>query len=229
MKRVIFIFAILAFALRLPGQTNESVRLALISESDEASAVVDILTAELSNNKNLQLLERAEIEKVYQEQGMSAGNKDYLKLGQILGADGLLLMETVKEGTNQYLNMRLVAVKPGVALVAEQFSWPVENLTEWSSTFGKHLHLFLPKLSVLLKDAIPISVVNLRSAISSAEGAETEQQLKLLTIQRLSREKELFVLERQKMQLLSEEKDLKLDDSAFWNGSYPLSELGGRW
>jgi len=54
------------------------------------------------------------------------------------------------------------------------------------------------------------------------EGAETERQLKLLTIQRLSQEKELFVLERQKMQLLSEEKELKADDSAFWNGSYLL-------
>jgi len=86
MKNILFIFTILAFALRSPGQTNEPVRLALVSESDEASAVVDVLTAELSGHKNLQLLERNEIEKVYREQGLSAGNQDYLKLGQILGA-----------------------------------------------------------------------------------------------------------------------------------------------
>ena len=65
-------------------------------------------------------------------------------------------------------------------------------------------------------------MVNLRSAVQSAEGQETERQLKLLTIQRLSQEKQFFVLERQRMQLLSEEKELKADESAFWNGSYLL-------
>jgi hypothetical protein len=107
-----------------------------------------------------------------------------------------------------------VAVKPGVVLAAEKLTWPTKNLTEWSPGFAKYLDSFLPKLAVLVKDAIPISVVNLRSAIASAEGAEAERQLKLLTIQRLSREPQMFVLERQRMQLLSEEKDLKLDDSA---------------
>jgi len=153
---------------------------------------------------------------------LSAGNKDYLKLGQVLGADGLLLLDIVNEGTNQSLNIRLMAVKPGVVLVAEKFLWTGKNPTEWASSFTKHLDLFLPKLTVLVKDAIPISVVNLRSAISSADGLETERQLKLLTIQRLSREPQLFVLERQQMQLLGEEKELKLDDSAFWNGSILL-------
>jgi len=68
-------------------------------------------------------------------------------------------------------------------------------------------------------------VVNLRSAVQSADSLETERQLKLLTIQRLSQERQLFVLERQKMQLLALEKDLKLDDSTFWNGSYLLEGL----
>jgi Ca2+-binding EF-hand superfamily protein len=222
MKSYLFISIIAALALRAPAQTNGPVRLAMISESGDASAAVDVLTAELSSHANLQLLERNEIEKVYREQGLSAGNKDYLKLGQILGADGLLLMETVKEDTNQFLNIRLVAVKPGVVLVAEQFSWPMTNLTEWSPAFARHLDLFLPKLTVPAKDALPISVVNLRSAIASAEALETERQLKLLALQRLSREPQIFVLEREQMQLLGEEKELKLDDSPFWNGSYLL-------
>ena len=222
MKKALFFLAAVAFALRLPAQTNPPARLALVAESPDASAAADVLTAEFSSHKNLQLLERNEIEKVYREQGLAAGNRDYLKLGQILGADGLLLLETAKDGTNQFLNVRLMAVKPGVVLVAERFPWPMKNMTEWSPIYARHLDIFLPKLTVLVKDAIPISVVNLRSAVSSSEAQETERQLKLLTIQRLSEERQLFVLERQKMQLLSEEKGLKLDDSAFWNGSYLL-------
>jgi len=220
-KRFLFFIALFAFT-RLLAQTNGPVRLALISENDPAATAADVLTAQFSGNQKIQLLERNQIARVYREQGLSAANTDYLKLGQILGADGLLLLQTATEGTNQFLNVRLMAVKPGVVLLAERYPWPVTDLTEWSPAFAKHLDLFLPKLTVLVKDAIPISVVNLRSSIQSADSVESEQQLKLLTIQRLSREPQLFVLERQKMQLLGEEKDLNLDDSAFWNGSYLL-------
>src|SRR4051812_30069369 len=80
-----------------------------------------------------------------------------------------------------------------------------------------------PKLDVLAKDAIPISILNLRSALQSAESREAERQLTLLAIERLSREPRLFVLERRRMQLLTAEKELNgLDDSAFWDGSYLL-------
>jgi hypothetical protein len=185
-KSILLVLVILISTLRLPAQTNVPARLALLAESPDASAALDVLTAQLSGNKNLQLLERNEIEKVYREQGLSVANRDYLKLGQILGADGLLLMETAREGTNQFLNVRLVAVKPGVVLAAEKFSWPLASVVEWSSSFAGHLDLFLPKLMVLVKDAIPISVVNLRSSIQSTGSLEAEKQLKLLTIQRLS-------------------------------------------
>jgi Ca2+-binding EF-hand superfamily protein len=222
MKNTLCILTILFFTLRLTAQTNAPIQLALLSESDEAATAVDVLTAELSSHKDLQLLERSEIDKVYREQGLAAGSRDDLKLGRILGADGLLLLETTQSGTNQYLNVRLIAVKPGVVLMAERFSWPLPEFNGWALLVANHINPLLPKLTVLLKDAIPISVVNLRSAISSDEARETERQLKSLVIQRLSQEPRLFVLERQKMQLLTEEKDLKMDDSAFWNGSYLL-------
>ena len=222
MKRAVLFLIFLAAVLRLPAQTNTLVRLALVSETDETFTAADILTADLSGNKNLQLLERNEIDRVYREQALSAGNKDYLKLGQILGADGLLLLDVVRTPQSTNLMARFIAVKPGVILTDGSFDWPLKDTAQWAESVSSYLNLLLPKLSVQATDAIPISVVNLRSAVASAEGAETERQLKLLTIQRLSQEKELFVLERQKMQLLSEEKDLKLDDSAFWNGSYLL-------
>jgi hypothetical protein len=204
------------------AQSNAPVRLALITESGEASTVVDVLTVQLSKNDQIQLLERNEIEKVYREQGLSAANKDYLKLGQILGADGLLLFDVVrmKQATN--LTARLIAVKPGVVLLNEAFPWPLKDLTEWTPVFANHLRPLLPKLSVLPKDAIPLSVINFRSAVQSVESQETERQLKLLAIQRLSQVQQFFVLERQKMQRLSEEKVLKVDESVFWNGSYLL-------
>lgn len=218
MKKNFLIIAILISALRLPAQTNAPVRLALVAESADASAAADVLTAELSNHKNLQLLERNAVEKIYREQALSAGNRDYLKLGQILGADGLLLLDMDKGAV---LKSRLIAVKPGVVLAAESFPKPDKDLADWASAYARHLEPLFPKLTVLAKDAIPISVVNLRSALQSAAGKETERQLTLLLVERLSREPRLFVTERQRLNTLATEKALAgLDDSAFWDGSF---------
>ena len=75
-----------------------AVRLAIVPESSAAASAGDLLTMELSSKPHLQLLERAEIEKVYREQGLAAENNNYLKLGQILGADGLLLWMSPRKG-----------------------------------------------------------------------------------------------------------------------------------
>ena len=222
MKNLSGALVIIILATRLLAQSNTPVRLALIAETEEASAASDVLTAQLSGNPKLHLLERNEIEKVYREQALSAGDKDYLKLGRILGADGLLLFDVVRTPQATNLTARLIAVKPGVVLMNESFPWPLKDMTGWTPIFASHLNPFLPKLSVLAKDAIPISIVNLRSSVQSAEAQETERQLKLLIIQRLSQEPRFFVLERQRMQLLGGEKELKADESAFWNGSYLL-------
>ena len=122
MKRILFVAVFLTIAMQLRAQSNAPVRLALISENDQAATAADVLTVQFSHDSKIQLLERAQIARVYSEQGLSKANTDYLKLGQILGADGLLLLQTATEGTNQFLNIRLVAVKPGVVLLAEKFA-----------------------------------------------------------------------------------------------------------
>ena len=46
-----------------------------------------------------------------------------------------------------------------------------------------------------------------------------ERQLQTLAVQRLSPRAGLFVLERQKLQQVGEEKNLSADETAFWNGA----------
>ena len=80
MKSGLWTLSLLAVAALAAAQSHAgSVRLALIVESPGAAAAADVLTVELSKKDGLQLLERAEIDKVYREQALSAGNKDYLK------------------------------------------------------------------------------------------------------------------------------------------------------
>ena len=89
MKPLLWLLLAASLVMRAAGQSNTPVQLAVIAENGEASAVGDLLTAELSKNPRITLLERNEIERVYREQGLSAANRDYLRLGQVLGADGL--------------------------------------------------------------------------------------------------------------------------------------------
>ncbi|HZM04908.1 MAG TPA: CsgG/HfaB family protein, partial [Candidatus Saccharimonadales bacterium] len=242
MKKVWLLAGLLVWGHTLAAQSNVPIRLAVVAETGSAFEpdvpasiqgfmskfgttldAADLLTAQLSTHVNLQLLERNEIEKVYREQSLSAENHNDLKLGQILGADGVLLLRLTHGPDSSHLSVRLIAVKAGAVVLAETFTGsPRLTLPDWASAFATQLEPFLPKLAVPGKDAIPISIVNFRGAVRSPEAAQMEQQLRLLTIERLSQEPRFFVLERQQMGLLGGEKELKLDDSAFWNGRYLL-------
>lgn len=225
MNKTVLTFAISLLALNLTAQPGKPVRLALVPETDEVFAACDVLTARLSGDGKLQLLERADIKRVYREQGRSAANGDDLKMGRLLGADGLLLLNVIRTPQSTNLLARLVAVKPGVVLTDGSFPWPLRDLKEWTDSVATGIGTFVPKLTLSANDAVALSLVNLRSAVQSANASELEQQLKLLAIQRLSRERQLFVLERQKMQLLDEEKTLKAENAAFWSGSYLLDGI----
>jgi hypothetical protein len=220
--RVLALFAVAASRL-LAQPASTPARLALVIEEPSLTTAADVLTVELSHRPGVQLFEREEINRVYREQQLSAANRDYLKLGQLLSADGLLVLGTMREGTNQLLTARLIATRPGVIISYARSPWPVATPSEWARGMASHLEPLLPKLTVLVKDAVPVSVVNLRSAMQTKEAPELERQLTLLSIERLSRERQLFVLERRKMQFLGAEHELAgLDESAFWKGSYLL-------
>lgn len=205
-----------------------SVRLAIIPEAAHVRPVADVLTATLSSGDAVQLVERAELERVLAEQGVASGANKLLALGQTLRADGVLLVSLSGVGTNQVLNLRLLAVQPGV--VVRQFSadWPPPDLTTWSGEVSQRLAPWWPKLTVLEKDAVPISILNLRSAVRTAEAEALERELTTLLYHRLSQQPEVFVLERRRLELLAEEKELTGAGSAFWNGGFLLDGVINR-
>ena len=146
MRKILALFFMVMLVARAHAQSNAPVRLALIAEGDESSQTSDILTVELSKNPQIKLLERNEIEKVYHEQGLSSANRDYLKLGQVLGADGLLLVRASAATNNapvvvsvvarnakskMDLNVQLIAVRPGVLLTSERFSG-IDDISRWA-------------------------------------------------------------------------------------------------
>ena len=224
-QRILLIAAIITTMVlgQVAVLAAQPARVAVIADDPALAMAVDFLTVDLSKQPDVRLLERAEIDRVVKELALSAATaKNYLKLGQVLGADGLLTLELAKEGSNTWLNLRLIAVKPGVALASQKYPWPLQEIETWVPIAANQLKTLLPKLNVLPKDAVPISILNLRSATQSKEGQDLERELTLLMIRRLIHEKPLFVLERQKLEAASQEKALNADETTFWNGSYLL-------
>ncbi|HYG22654.1 MAG TPA: EF-hand domain-containing protein [Verrucomicrobiae bacterium] len=214
---IVFLFCSLALCL---GADTPVPRLAIVPEQPSLAPLTDLLTAGFSQLSGVALLERAEIEKVYREQALSAASPDVLKLGQLLGADGLLLLTRREAGEAASVTVRLIAVGPGVILSAQTLPLEGESSAAWAATFPQRLRPLLPKLMVLKEQAIPISILNLRSAVQSPAGIVAESQLKALLIQRLATEPRLFVLERERLELLNEEKELRLNSDSFWSGAY---------
>ena len=177
------------------------IRIAIIAEDESVRKEADLLTVELSQKPGLELLERTQIEKIFQEQAISATQKGgMLQLGRLLGADGLIIIETQPGDGRSDLSLRLVAVKPGVVL--DQISWPrpVPETAKAVSFLAKKWDAFWPKLAVTVRDAVPISILNLRSALGSLESERQERELTFLLASRLTREVGVFVLERRRLQ-----------------------------
>ncbi len=203
----IHIFASLAFAS--PGLASEPVRLA-ISGDPAFAKEADLLTVELSKAQEVVLLERQQILKIAEEQALhTEKGADSIKLGQLLGADGLLILSPTEIDGRKLIAARLVAIHLGV--VIDEWTSPPYDAADGRGMemfFSRRIVPLLQKLRVSKKDAIPVSVAGLFAAVDSPELRAVERELTWLLIHRLTKEPSVFVLERRRMEDLALEKNL---------------------
>ncbi len=200
------------------------VKIAIIAD-ESLREYADILTVELSKDKDLVLLERSKIDKIFKEQQISVENlgAKSIELGKLLGADGLIILKKINFDKKEFVVSRLVAVNTGVILGATFQPFPPEKSDEWLKGIQTRFLLLLPKLKVQSKDSVPISILNIRAPIDTSELKLLEKEFTLALAFRLVQEKEIFVLERWKMEKLDWEKDLgSAENNPFWTGSYLL-------
>lgn len=199
-----------------------SVKLGIAALDSQTRAVADRLTIDLSAVNEIELLERSEIDRVLAEQHLSlAAGSDVVRLGALLSANGLLILERRETGAGPLLAAKLVAAGPGVVLLDDVAPWPPADSSEWCQRMVRLLEPMLPKLAVSKENAIPISILNLRSALQSREARETERELTLLLIHRLAQEPRVFVLERRHLAEALFEKQIAPDETEpIWTGRY---------
>ncbi len=198
------------------------VKIAIIGDTVKLGGYVDLLTNDLGRDNGIIVLERTAIEHVLKEHeiALSQRAENCIQIGHLLGADGVIVLKEFDHKGKKMLSARLVGVNTGAIL--ENLIVPSENMSveSWTgSVLGRFRPLF-GKLEVTRDQAVPISLMNIRSPIDDPEFLFAEKQLTVLMSQRLMLEKEFFVLERWKMGELVWEKELSNTESGFWAGSY---------
>ncbi len=175
-----------------PATTTASPsRLAVISSADTADLAA-LVTTELSNNPDIILVDRDALSKVGDELKIQTmAGSDASALGKLLNADGLLILE--KQGDT--IHARLTAVGLGYSVFDLQIA-PGLDANELSKSLSHRAVQFAPKLKLTSTQAIPISILNLRSDLSTQNSTKVERDLTLLLESRLASIPEYVVLER---------------------------------
>ncbi len=217
--RLIFVSLMIAFCAATASQAASS-RLGVIAFGADVQNAAALLTAALSKQDGIELLERTDLDLLAKERALSITKA--LEAARTLGADSLLFLESSGTGTNQLCSIRLVAAKPGVILFSTRLPWPPENVSEWAEKISVKIAPTAIKASVPAEKAVRLSILNLRSAANSPAQQILERELTSLLLVRLTQEPELFVLERRQLAAASFEQDLAAGEAKFWTGSHLL-------
>ncbi len=184
-------------------------RIAIVAldASQEVQAAVPLLTAWLTTNQTVQLVERADLERILSEQHLSlSGLADpgrQLHVGQLLRADGLVLLS--KDSVRGSLALRMAETRQGfrVSLI----SYPLANrkLADVIREIQGDLLNSLPKLSLDPAQCLLLSVAAIGNATMIPEAAWIETELAEAIEQGFSRYPRVLILERRQLGRLMEE------------------------
>jgi len=214
-QSIFLVLALLSFA-----PLTEAARLGIVQSGENTAPAADLLTASLSKKIGIQLVERAELERIAKERGLPLTRA--AETGKLVGADALIFLESSGAGTNQTATLRTVGVRQGAILYSTSLKWPPQALDEWAEKIADKLALAAAKSTIDPDAAIKVSVLNLRSAINSPAQQLLERELTSALLVRLAQEPQIFVLERRQLGAAVFEKELAASEEKFWTGSHLL-------
>ncbi|MEA3212126.1 MAG: hypothetical protein QOE70_5183 [Chthoniobacter sp.] len=205
----------------LPAPTGKC-RLAVIADAALA-APADLLTARLSQDAGFEVLERAELDRILREQSLSSSIAEdpagAVKVGALLGADALILVQKIVIGGNALVQARFVRVHPGLILDTNHAVHPLAAPAPWADSLAQRIAPLARK--AIARDAMALSIVGWRTSVPTTTGGELERAAGLLLTDRLVREPQLHLLERVAIDALTREHALGTEGE-FWAGSWLL-------
>jgi len=209
-----------------------TVRVALIADKASGlhkSPLVSLLEVELSRKDNIQLLERAEIDKILQEQQLSVAGllqrHSAVKVGRLLRVDAFLLLSTEadkdqKQNRNKLLRVRLMETAHGLRLL-DSFEEPDgAKLEDTVKRITEKVIAAVPKIMLPPGEAIPVGIVDIHRVQLGERYQWLARTLPAMLSARLSKEPRIIMLEREDLKILHDEKLLaEGEDAEFWSSA----------
>jgi hypothetical protein len=208
---------ILSAGMAVGDPATGASRLAIVSDAGDGNLAA-LVTTELSATSGVVLLERDDLAKIGDEMKVQQlASTDPIALGKLAGADGLIFLDQRPDGTH----VRLTAVNLGYALFDEVLPRGMD-LTQEAKTIGHLAAIDSGKLKLEPTKAVPISILNLRSEVTTSDSTKIERNLTLLLESRLSSVPEFVVLERRHAWNLGFEHSLDAAAAPLLEGAYVL-------
>jgi hypothetical protein len=223
MKRGLFPSWLRLFALgfMISGPVlAQSARVAVSGDPSLAN-LIDVTSSELSKLPELSVLDRADLNKLGQEQEIeSVLNSQNFTPIQLLPADGLVLLRAATANGKTGVFARLVAVQPGIILREVALPDGIDPVAQ-AQTLEKEFAPYWLKLAAIQKGKVEaLSLLGLRFEVDAPETRKVERRMTLLLASRLSAEPDVLVLERWRLNDAVFEKTLAPQTpSPFWTGS----------
>jgi len=207
-KNGLIVFCVLAlfilsanFANAQDSLETKPVKIAIIGDTEKFLPQMDLLTVKLSEDPNIQILERSDWDYLLRERTISASKigQSSVKIGRLLGADALIILTEKIVGKKKVLFTKLVAVKSGVVL--DSIASPIKSNKETFDLSSAIEIRFKPKIEKLNSETkkTVVSMLNIKAAVSTPELLSVEHDLNAAFAHRLMREQNLLVSERWNM------------------------------
>ena len=229
-KHVLLLSVLILFAADFAfANSVQTISIGLIadkSSSLDKSPLVSLLEVELSQKEGIQLLERAEIDKILEEQRLSAAGlqdrNSIMKIGQLLRADAFIMLslESQIQDANDLIRVRFAETAHGLRLMDYFEQSDSENPHESVENIVQELESVLKKISQPDEKLIPIGIVDIHRVELGEQYKMLERTLPTMLSVRLSLEPQIIILEREDLKALLDEKLMTQgDDTEFWNSA----------
>ncbi|MBU0534294.1 MAG: CsgG/HfaB family protein [Candidatus Omnitrophica bacterium] len=215
------------------SETKSQPTIAVLGTISELSDLCALVEAGLFQ-KGINLVERAKIDSILKEQKLTASGlvdrDNLIKLGQLLRADGFLLISIEEEQKEikdkpqekalPILRIRLIDTAYGLRFLDTFEEWDSTKLKETAERITENVSAIAPKLILPPDKAIPIGIVGIHRVELDERYQWLTRALPTMLSARLNKEPRIIMLEREDLKMLLDEKLLTQGkDTAFWGSA----------
>jgi hypothetical protein len=216
--RITLIFLLIGLATCLNGQASETTpqRWAIIATDAMMRPLADLLTVELSRWENIEIVERDQIERVFDELNLNASRageaKHATQLGRLSQAAALVLIDRPQDSSSksnaakEYLRLRLVDTRTSIRLL--DVTLPTADLAAEVAAVRDELKRAGDKLAVAGERLRLVGVISIKSEEPGKQLEPFCRTLTTLVEVGLQEVPELIVLERSDLLRLIEEREV---------------------